>query len=536
MSDILSIGASGVRAYQTALGVVGENIANAGTAGYVRRDVVLKEAAAGKPGFLTEIDRTILGGVSATGVSRAWDQFRAAEVRRGSADAAGTETAIPFLQRIETSLDKGGITTALTGFFNSATALAADPTGAGPRAAMLEAAAGAASAFRSTAEGLGQVAGDVSLAATTTAGEFSRLAKGLAELNAGIVRARPGSNGQAQLLDQRDALLDQMAQIAKIDVTIADTGAATVAMGGPGGPTLVDSKGAGSVTIDIAADGRMSFFLHRDGQRETVAIGSGALAGLAEASVRTAQARSEVDRVATAFADGVNAVQAAGIDQDGAVGTDLFDATGGAAGLAMLATSGRAIAAAGPFTVASGATNRGSGVLSAAVDPNAGTPAAPPVRLAVDGSDLVARDPVTDVEIARTTLVAGAPTTIAGMTVTLAGSPQDGDSFTVRATGAASRDNSNLAGLATLRTADGPERSFAALVTGNASQLAAKRTIAEAQVAIRDGAVSARDAISGVNLDTEAVELLRFQQAYSASSRVIQVAREMFDSILQATR
>ncbi len=56
--------------------------------------------------------------------------------------------------------------------------------------------------------------------------------------------------------------------------------------------------------------------------------------------------------------------------------------------------------------------------------------------------------------------------------------------------------------------------------------------MAEAQSSIRDGTIAARDAVSGVNLDNEAVDLLRFQQAYQASSRVIQVARETLQSIL----
>ena len=45
--------------------------------------------------------------------------------------------------------------------------------------------------------------------------------------------------------------------------------------------------------------------------------------------------------------------------------------------------------------------------------------------------------------------------------------------------------------------------------------------------------LEARDAVGGVNLDNEAVDLMRFQQAYSASSRVIQVARDTFQSILE---
>jgi flagellar hook-associated protein 1 FlgK len=70
------------------------------------------------------------------------------------------------------------------------------------------------------------------------------------------------------------------------------------------------------------------------------------------------------------------------------------------------------------------------------------------------------------------------------------------------------------------------------IVNANAANLESRKTLADAKLAIRDGAVAARDAVSGVNLDHEATELLRFQQAFSASSRVIQVARDIFQSIL----
>ena len=98
--------------------------------------------------------------------------------------------------------------------------------------------------------------------------------------------------------------------------------------------------------------------------------------------------------------------------------------------------------------------------------------------------------------------------------------------------GGGTRDNSNLVGFTTLRGSGGFEASTTALIADNAATLAARQQVANAQSAIRDGAVSARDSVSGVNLDSEAVDLMRFQQAYSASSRVIQVARETLQSIL----
>ena len=88
------------------------------------------------------------------------------------------------------------------------------------------------------------------------------------------------------------------------------------------------------------------------------------------------------------------------------------------------------------------------------------------------------------------------------------------------------------AGLASLRQSGAFEGKLTGIIAETGAALSAKQTVAAAQTSIRDGAVSARDAVSGVNLDDEAVNLLRFQQAYQASSRVIQVARETLQSIL----
>ena len=59
---------------------------------------------------------------------------------------------------------------------------------------------------------------------------------------------------------------------------------------------------------------------------------------------------------------------------------------------------------------------------------------------------------------------------------------------------------------------------------------------AEVQGHLLGEAVAQRDAISGVNLDEEAADLIRFQQAYQASAQVIAVAGEMFESLFDALR
>jgi flagellar hook-associated protein 1 FlgK len=100
------------------------------------------------------------------------------------------------------------------------------------------------------------------------------------------------------------------------------------------------------------------------------------------------------------------------------------------------------------------------------------------------------------------------------------------------AVGGGQRDNTNLTAFATLRTTGNYENNVVDMTTTNASALAQRKSVADAQQTIRDNAVGARDSLSGVDLDTEAVDLMRFQQAYSAASRVIQVARDTIQSII----
>jgi flagellar hook-associated protein FlgK len=65
---------------------------------------------------------------------------------------------------------------------------------------------------------------------------------------------------------------------------------------------------------------------------------------------------------------------------------------------------------------------------------------------------------------------------------------------------------------------------------GNTSALA--KISRDALQAVFDQAVSEKDKLSGVSLDQEAADLIRFQQAYQASAQIIQTSTKMFDSIL----
>lgn len=136
----------------------------------------------------------------------------------------------------------------------------------------------------------------------------------------------------------------------------------------------------------------------------------------------------------------------------------------------------------------------------------------------------------------------GTPIAVNGWSLTLTGTPAAGDRFDVGAGAVNSGDNGNARALAALSSRgvlDGGRSSLgqaqAALVAGaglDAQQSLLRR---DAQAAVQSQTRNERDSIAGVNLDEEAADLVRFQQAYQAAARVIQVADTLFQTLLQAT-
>lgn len=92
--------------------------------------------------------------------------------------------------------------------------------------------------------------------------------------------------------------------------------------------------------------------------------------------------------------------------------------------------------------------------------------------------------------------------------------------------------NGNLLAMPALRSITGVETRWNAVVGSQANLLAAGRSESAAAIALHEGTRQARDNLSRVDLDREAADLVRLQQAYEASARVIQVARETIQSIL----
>jgi flagellar hook-associated protein 1 FlgK len=92
--------------------------------------------------------------------------------------------------------------------------------------------------------------------------------------------------------------------------------------------------------------------------------------------------------------------------------------------------------------------------------------------------------------------------------------------------------NGNLLTLANARGPDGVEQKWKTIVTDQSLLVSSAKLQESAATARKNTAYTALDETTGVDLDNEAAELLRFQQAYSASSKIIQAARETLQDIL----
>ena len=250
--------------------------------------------------------------------------------------------------------------------------------------------------------------------------------------------------------------------------------------------------------------------------------------------------------------------------------------TVGAAGaLKVLVTDPNNIAAAAPISTSAPVGNTGTGTISAGVVDAAfdsatffaGPPAGPvnltyaaPVAPATIGtlSGFPAGSVIADVDVTApdgTVTPAGAPLpspvpykagatlTFGGVSVSISGVPANGDKFTISPNTALEGDNRNMGLLAKLQTTDtlidgtvNYQGALAAMVSDVGNKTHELEVGTEAQTNLVNQLRQAQDADSGVNLDEEGANLLRYQQAYIAAGKVMQAVKEMFDALIAIGR
>lgn len=211
----------------------------------------------------------------------------------------------------------------------------------------------------------------------------------------------------------------------------------------------------------------------------------------------------------------------------------------GATNLALAISNARDIAAAAPIRSAAALANTGTGSISAGIaldttDPNLWTTTT--LNFVAGGYQVNGAGPV----IAYTP---GANIDLNGWRVVVSGTPAAGDVFTIERNSAGVSDNRNAVLLGALQTAPKMENgtatyqsAYSTIVAQIGNKAREVEITGQAQQSLLEQAQSTRDQLSGVNLDEEAANLLRYQQAYQAAAKVIGIATTLFDEILALGR
>lgn len=442
MSDLFIIGASGTKAYRTAMAAISENIANASTEGYSRRSVTTVESGSSTATMAVYISRGNFGGTDVKSVNRATDPYLDATVRYTNMQLGSSVARMRWLTDSETALNdtETGVGQLMTGMFQNMDKLAASPNDSSLRVTTLDSISRVAQAFNQTSADLTQISSGITTEAQSSVTTINQALSALADINNSLLRAQQGTSAYAQLLDSRDAALGTLSSNLNIDVSFGAHDQAQVTLNGL---SLVQGNSASSLALTTNSDGTLA--LATSGGTALTAPTSGTLGGLFSAADTVADRRASLDTLAQQFVTDMNAWHAQGVTDGGTAGAALLSGTSAASVTALISD---------------------------------------PTQLATKSSD----------------------GTLNGNLLTV--------STTLRGTGSV-------------------EQNWTSLIATHANLLSSTKAEQTTAQSRSDQAVAAREAVSGVDLDMEAADLLRVQQAYSGCAKILQVAKETVDAILQ---
>ena len=217
----------------------------------------------------------------------------------------------------------------------------------------------------------------------------------------------------------------------------------------------------------------------------------------------------------------------------------------GANDIALAISDTAEIAAAAPIRSEAAITNTGSGTISAGsvnpppIDANLQQPVTITFHAPYDGQFDVTGTGA-GLPANNQVFTAGEDISFNGFTVQIDGNPAAGDTFTIGPNTNANSDNRNALLLGELQTQNilaGGTASYQSTYGQLVSQIGSKtrelQVTSEAQANLLAQTNQSLQSLSGVNLDEEAANLIRFQQAFQASSKVIEISSSLFDSLLR---
>lgn len=500
-----------------ALNTTGQNISNANTEGYTRQTVrmqatspmeayaLMRSTAAGQIGT----------GVEVTSIERVRQTFLDNQFRDENASLGSWETRSSTLDKLETIINEPsdtGIRTVMDNFWNAWSDLSQDPQNVTNRKIVKETALALTDALNQTNTQLTNLSSDLTSNIALKSTEINSLLKTVSDLNSSIYRLEGLGDNSNDLRDQRDLAIDKLSKIANVQVTEQDTGYQVTL----GGMTVV----TGGTRTEVTSDSLKSAY-------DSGTLTGGEVYGMIISRDKyVADYKSQLDTLANTLANGsINITLSAGTVLP--EGTVLTQADGTTVTYSN-ANNNRTLTADTQVTV------KGiNGLLQLGYTVSGTTPqAGVPLFTSKDGGDLTAGNITVNPDVVSD------PNKLAtSMKVTNAGTT--GEAVVV--------GNNDLAllvaGLKTTKFDFGSALSASGTVDDYFSSIIGQLGVQSAEATrqtqnaqeLTDQVDLSRQAVSGVSLDEEMTDLLKFQHAYSAAARFMTTFDQLLEKLINGT-
>ena len=552
----LSSAKLGLLAQQLAIEVTGQNIANVETEGYSRQDVTFEANTprhAIKYGSMHQIGT----GVRVAGIERAHDQFLFEQIMDEGDLTGSTEVKKDIFEQLEVLFNEGSgrsLNDALSSFFASVHDLATNARGLSERADLVSKAEHLASTFNQTGKQLFTIQRNIDATIETEVVEINSLTTQIGKLNESIHANEPASQYKANdLRDNRDRLVKELSK--KIDIQLIEESDNQISLTLKDGTALVLKDRVFKLSTSLNGDND-SFkdvnIEYGSGLKNiTSTITGGELRGYLD--MRDTEVKSIVDKMnilSASFIQEFNGIHRAGFGIDGSSGLDFFSPL--------------------DVTVDHDVDNTGTAVVSM-TNASPTTVSVDEFEIAFTGKDAFTLNNLTTNASSGTfTFTTGSTFNIKdGFAVTISGSAVSGDKVTF------SVSEDAASGMSVSSTITANTRKIAAGTTTNGdganallmadlqntlsfnsvtwsssgsgsytfdeyynavvSTIGIESFSAQATLRQQEGIMlqlnSRRESISGVSIDEEMIKMIKFQQAYNASARMISVVDEMLDAL-----
>lgn len=487
MVDILGIGNSGLIAAKKSLETTGHNISNVNTKGYSRQRVHQQtNTPINKAGIIQGT------GARVRAVERTHDPYVEKRLRKATSQESFSKYRYEELSQVENifnEVDNGGLNNIINRFYNAFRELSAQPDNETMRSVVRDTANLAVKDFQRIGGNLENLSRSIDLKIEGEVKDINAIAKNITQLNVKIAELEASGTETGDLRDQRDLAVRELSKSFRVHTyvdnnnqfIVSAVGVGTIVAGGSAQELATSATGKGDSSSGLDGSTEV-FFKTRPSQKITNKFKSGRLSTLIKVRNSDIQdLRKEMDQIAFDFANSVNAIHRKGYVsrslQTGPNGEVAeYDNKGPTTGINFFEVSKTPAGAINTLKLSDAVEEDISNIVTA-LSPNA--PGDNRISLAIS-------------KLQHEKFVSG--------------------------------------GTATL------EEQYLKTVGNVGVEVGKAKLDAEQMEGIRTQVETIKERISGVSLDEETANMVRYQHAYDAAAKVMATANEMFDTVLSIKR